>query len=110
MAQNDMYVVMYKILCYLYDCMKKDKEPDSEFGYVALGIPERYWTDIMHELFRKHFISGVMVAPCGTDVKIVLRRPRVTMEGVAFMQENTMMSKARDFLVTTKSVLPIPWF
>lgn len=109
MAQNDMYVVMYKILCYLYDCMKKDKEPDSEFGYVALGIPERYWTDIMHELFRKHFISGVMVVPCGADVKIVLQRPRVTMEGVAFMQENTMMSKARDFLVTTKSMLPVPW-
>ena len=28
MAQNDMYVVMYKIIAYLYDCMKKGAEPD----------------------------------------------------------------------------------
>ena len=27
MAQNDMYVVMYKVLAYLYDCMKCDVEP-----------------------------------------------------------------------------------
>ena len=31
------------------------------------------------------------------------------MEGVAFMQENTMMAKARDFLISTKAALPIPW-
>lgn len=110
MAQNDTYVVMYRILCYLYDCMKRDKEPDNDaFGYVALGIPERYWSDVMHELSRKHFIAGVTVTPCGADVKVLLNRPRVTMEGVAFMQENTMMAKARDFLITTKAVLPIPW-
>ncbi len=110
MAQNDMYVIMYKILCYLYDCMKKDEEPDNEaFGYVALGIPERYWADIMCELHHKNFISGVTIMPHGSDVKVLLRRPRVTMDGVEFMQENTMMAKARDFLITTKATLPIPW-
>lgn len=31
MAQNDMYVVMYKVLCYLYDCMKRDVEPAMAF-------------------------------------------------------------------------------
>lgn len=111
MAQNDMYVVMYKILCYLYDCMKRDVEPDdSQFSHVALGIPERYWSDIMLELHAKHYIRGVTVMPRGqSDSAIVMNRPRVTMEGVEFMQENTMMAKARKFLVDTKSALPIPW-
>lgn len=109
MAQNDMHVIMYKILCYLYDCMKKDKEPDPEaFSFVSLGIPERYWSDVMHEMFRKHLVSGVIVLPCGPDVRIVMRRPRVTMEGAEFLQENTMMAKARDFLITTKAILPVP--
>lgn len=111
MAQNDMHVVMYKILCYLYDCMKRDVDPDADcFNYVAMGIPERYWCDIMRELFGKHFISGVMVVPSGSSVKIVLQRPRVTMDGVEFMQENTMMSKARDYLITTKAAIPLPGF
>lgn len=110
MAQNDMYVVMYKVLCYLYDCMKRDVEPDAAaFGYAAMGIPERYWNDIMRELLRKHFVSGVMVMPVGTDVRVTFQRPCVTMEGVAFMQENTMMARARDFLASTKAALPIPW-
>lgn len=110
MAQNDMYVVMYKILCYLYDFMKRDVEPDAaSFGYVAMGVPERYWNDIVRELFRRHFITGVTVVPIGSDVRLTFQRPRVTMEGVAFMQENTMMAKARDFLISTKAALPIPW-
>lgn len=110
MAQNDMYVVMYKILCYLYDCMKRDIAPDvEEFSHVALGIPELYWQDVIHELFRKHYISGVMLTRKGNGFVVNFNRPRVTMDGVAFMQENTMMAKARDFLITTKSALPIPW-
>ena len=111
MAQNDMYVVMYKILCYLYDCMKRDVEPDRDaFSHAALGIPERYWTDIVRELHSKHFIRGVTVSPRGqSDFNVIMNRPRVTMEGVEFMQENTMMAKAREFLVDTKSALPIPW-
>ena len=43
MAQNDMYVVMYKIIAYLYDCMKRGAEPDtSEWDCRAMGIPEQY--------------------------------------------------------------------
>ena len=110
MAQNDMYVVMYKILCYLYECMKQDTSPKAdEFSHVALGIPERYWCDIMGELFRRGFITGVTIAPHGEAVTVMTSRPRVTMEGVEFMQENSMMAKARKFLVDTKSALPIPW-
>ena len=30
MAQNDMEVIMYKILRYLYECMKQDIAPDLQ--------------------------------------------------------------------------------
>lgn len=50
-----------------------------------------------------------MLTPKGNGFVVNFNRPRVTMDGVAFMQENTMMAKARDFLITTKSALPIPW-
>ena len=111
MAQNDMYAVMYKTPCYLYGCMKRGAEPDdSRFSRAALGIPERYWSDIMLELHAKHYIRGAAVGPRGqSDSAIVMNRPRVTMEGVEFMQENAMMAKVRKFLVDTKSALPIPW-
>lgn len=108
MAQNDMFVVMYKIIAYLYDCMRMGVDPQQcDYSAEALCIPERYWRDVMHELFRNHFITGVTVFPNGFgDVDIKLGRPRVTMQGVQFASENSMMGKARAFLKEAKSSIP----
>lgn len=108
MAQNDMYVVMYKIIAYLYDCMKKGIEPqDSAWGYQALGIPESYWNAIVEELVDHRFIIGVSVDHfLGGQTMVSAISPKVTMEGVAFAQENSMMSKAKQFLTDAKSAIP----
>ena len=108
MAQNDMFVVMYKIIAYLYDCMRRGIDPQQgEYSADALGIPERYWRDVMRELSRNHFIIGVTLMPHGfDDVTVKLDRPRVTMQGVQFASENSMMGKARLFLREAKSSIP----
>ena len=39
MAGNDMYVVMYRLIIYLYDCMKRGERPSDEgWSASALGI------------------------------------------------------------------------
>lgn len=107
MAKDDMAVAMYRILCYLYACMRKGIEPDEgEYDHVALGICERYWNDIVRELFRDRLVTGLMVIPHGDDARIVLQRPRPTLAGVQFMEENSAMARARDFLVAAKAVVP----
>lgn len=108
MAQNDMYVVMYKVIAYLYDCMKKGVEPDDEkWSHQALGIPESYWVTIVEELVEHRFICGVKVLAFMDGEKSVEPiDPRVTMEGVAFAQENTMMAKAKAFLQDAKASIP----
>lgn len=108
MAQNDMYVVMYKIIAYLYDCMKKGIEPkDAEWGSDALGIPESYWTSIVEELVEHRFITGVKVSHfLGGQSMVSAFAPSVTMEGVAFAQENTMMARAKQFLMDAKAAIP----
>lgn len=108
MAQNDMYVVMYKIIAYLYDCMKRGVEPDNAaWGHRALEIPESYWASIVEELVDHGFIVGVEVNHFINGKCVVSAfAPRVTMEGVAFAQENTMMYKAKAFLKDAKEVIP----
>lgn len=62
MASNNMYVVMYRIIAYLYDCMRGGVEPmEHEYSAETLGIPEPYWRDVMKELRSHHFTDGVMV-------------------------------------------------
>lgn len=107
MAQNDMYVVMYKILAYLYDCMKRGVEPDrAKFSNDALGIPQEYWMDVMEELAEHGYVKGISVLRYIGGRGIEIERPRVTMEGVAFAQENTMMERARKFLQDAKAAIP----
>ena len=56
MAQNDMEVIMYKILKYLYECMKADVPPrmeDINCTCQMFQIPLRYWGMIMDELISR---------------------------------------------------------
>ena len=108
MAQNDMYVVMYKILAYLYDCMKRGVEPeDARWSAQALGIPASYWTSIVEELVGHGFVAGVNVDHfINGEALVTPIGPRVTMEGVAFAQENSMMGKAKAFLQDAKAAVP----
>lgn len=61
MAKDDYHVIVYQILSYLYDCLKKGMDPDpkqiscrSEF----FSINERYWSYIMVSLLDYGFIEG----------------------------------------------------
>ena len=78
-----MYVVMYRIISYLYDCMKRGVDPmECEYSADALGISQRYWADIMKELRDHGFVSGVLImGGMRHDIQVRLDRPTVTMEG-----------------------------
>lgn len=108
MAHNDMYVVMYKIIAYLYDCMKKGVEPDDfKWSSDALGIPRSYWLAVVEELVDHGYIDGVTIHRFfGGDASVTALNARVTMEGVAFAQENSMMGKAKAFLQDVKAAVP----
>lgn len=110
MAQDDMHVVMYKILAYLYDCMKKGVRPNRR-NYAhdgdVLCIPYAYWANIMLELVNHGYVRGVTVLEdMGGDLIVNDIDPAITMEGVEFLQENSMMKRALKFLQDTKSALP----
>lgn len=107
MVHDDMYVVMYKVIAYVYACMKKGEEPDADmYSAEALGIPKAYWDGVMKELADHGFLSGVSALPTYGGFVVDLGRPRVTMEGVAFLEENSMMGKAKAFLKEAKAAIP----
>lgn len=107
MAQDDMHVVMYKILSYLYKCMKDGVKPErAMYSADAMGINEAYWQCIMVELTRRKLVRGFEVISTAGDDYVTARNPSITMEGVEFLMENSMMRKAFEFLRDTKSAIP----
>lgn len=99
MAQNDMHVVVFKILAIVYDCMKRGVEPRlSDIDAKAMGIPESYWAQIMSELVRHGYLTGVSVTKVTTGDVVNAAKPRVTLDGVQYLSENRMMAKAAKIL------------
>lgn len=97
-----MHVLIYKILNYLYECLKKGIHVDlAEFirDCNLENVSEQYWQSVIEELDQHGYIKGAIIKSTKTQ-KIVLLKDNfgITLEGVEYLQENSMMSKVKDFL------------
>lgn len=107
MAQDDMHVIMYRILAYLYDCMKRGRDVDvNAISCARLGINKRYWVAIVIELAERELIKGAMINRSDDTIDVSLFDPSITMAGVEFLMENSMMNKAKRFLQDIKATVP----
>lgn len=101
MANNDMEVIMYKILRYLYECMKFDIIPDlQKYGWNSrmINVPQQYWCKIIKILVEKGFVIGFSILSTKEGVQIQINPPvEITYEGREFLRENSGMKKAKDF-------------
>ena len=110
MAKDDFFPVAYRILSYLYACMKAGETPRvDEISAERLGINERYRADIIKNLYRKGYIEGVreIHIPGSTDPRYDLSRPEITMDGIEFLQSNTGMARAKEALKELKAMVPM---
>ena len=109
MAKDDMEVVMYKILKYLYECMKRDVVPDlRKYGWNSdlIDIPQQYWCTIIKILVEKGFVNGFVVKPAKDGIHIQTEPPiGITYEGREFLRENSGMQKAKEVCGETFDVL-----
>ena len=109
MAQNDMEIIMYKILSYLYKCMKEGKRPRAEdmgCDCQMFHIPECYWGQIMDELILGGYVRGFdRIQTKGATIIQMQDGAGITYKGREFLEENTGMKRAAAFLGGAFSVL-----
>ena len=110
MAKNDLHVIMYKILKYLYECMKNAKTAELEdFSWDSklCHIPKAYWCEIIAILVKHGYIVGFDIIECTKDnPEIITNRPfKITLKGIQCLEENSMMEKAREFCGETFNVI-----
>lgn len=112
MASNDMQVLMYKILKYLYECMKLGKEARLEdFFYSSelFDVPKNYWLEVISTLVAHGYIKGFKIYENKyKDVKFYVETNppfKITYEGVIFLEENSGMKKASEFVKDSFNVV-----
>lgn len=102
MAKNDMFVIIYKLLKYLYEAMKEGKRPSYEdicCNCKMYNIPLNYWNSIIKEMTKEGLVEGFIVKSTKDgDLIFMTDNARITMKGVEFLEENKTMKKVKDFL------------
>lgn len=111
MARDDYFIVVYKILMYLYNCIKSGENPDiyNVLTAESYGISESYFDYIIYEMASGGYIRGVSVfnvlgrqAPCVKLTSGVV----ITPKGIEYLQENSAIEKAKRFLKELKETIP----
>ena len=112
MAKDDYYVIAYRILAYLYACLKAGEPVDISYIAAqsdAINISQNYWEYIISHLYEDGYIEGITLMPVtGRETKAVKvnQNVMITPKGIDFLQNNSAMNKAKEFLKTLKETIP----
>ena len=112
MAKDDYHVLAFRILAYLYACLKAGEKPDNEYlkyGTDKFPIGEAYWYYLLSHLYAEGYIGGIALIPIlGCPEKGVKLLPDlcITPKGIEYLQENSAMQKAKAFLKGLKEIIP----
>lgn len=99
MAKDDYNVILYKILVYLYACMKRrimfDERTFRETISKNAGSDE-YLVSILYMAQRDGLIDGLAFQTAWGKTRILpsdLRDAEITSKGIEYLTENSMMQK-----------------
>ncbi len=104
MAKDDYDVVLFKILTYLYGCMKRKCIFDIyEFNAVILkqSVKEEYLSDILFMATDDGMIKGLKFVNAWGGNKIIandLSEMRITSAGIRYLKDNSKMQEVKNYL------------
>ena len=107
MAKDDMHVIVYRILNYLYKQLKKGKPVDLDeiMPGKKFIIPERYWTYIITELYQLGYIRGISIKKAGgenwTDD---MDNIQITYKGIEYLTDDAFMKKVKNEMLGIEEV------
>lgn len=105
----DNFKVIYKILKYLD---RNNGNEDYDINMISaetFGVPEPKWEQIIIELKRNDYIDGVVYSQNLDDKFPHIAHPitpRITLKGIEYLSENTIVKKAGNFVKGIKDTIP----
>ena len=110
MAKDDYHVIIYQILAYLYQQLKRGQKVDIEKLSNNGGLFEinkNYYMFIMSSLVKTDLISGVIIVNSLSQQYIDgLENIQITVKGIEYLLDNAFLKKAHKFLKDIKEITP----
>ena len=112
MAKDDYHVIVYQILAYLYQRLKKGEKIDVSMlrhDSPLFSINKSYWAYIIYNMAQYNLIDGVVFVDLdGLDIPHAssLNDCRITPAGIEYLCDNSFIKKAKEFLKDIKEIIP----
>lgn len=90
--------IIYKILRILQNSMDLEEFDRNSISAEALGLSVPKWSRLMAMLLKEGYITGGETwnaMDCGYP-RVALSRPELTLKGLEYLEENSLMKKAAD--------------
>lgn len=102
------FTVIYKILSALRDSMDEDDFDLNTIDPKKLDISETRWLFLIQMLSDEGYVKDLTVNIKNDRTMILLLgiRPRITLKGLEYLADNTMMKKAWRFVKEIKDTVP----
>lgn len=104
MAKDDYDTIVYKILLYLYACLKRKIVFDRTTFFKAIdkdAICDEYLADILYFMKEEGLISNLAIVKAWGNVRILASDYcdiEITVAGIHYLQENNIMKQIRNQL------------
>lgn len=103
MARDDYFLMVYRILSYLYKCIRQCEKPSEEYLKPLskdFPIEYGYWTYILENIVYEGYVENIAIVPIdGADPIVkILDGVRITPKGIEYLQENSTMKKAAKYI------------
>lgn len=111
MAKDDYDVIVYRILVYLYACMKrKIMYEDTTFQAAVRKNVEsdEYFTDILRMMQSEGLIEGLTFTRAwGGDVILLseVKDAKITADGIRYLKENSAMNTVGEKLKESVDII-----
>lgn len=102
MAKDDMEVIIYKILSYLYSSLKAGHKTSLEevaWRCKLFDITREYWIIVLKEMIDDGLVSGIKyVEAKDMEGIIVIGNFSITKKGREYLTNNSTMAKVKEML------------
>ncbi len=105
MPRDDYFELTYRLLKYLYDCLKAEVRPDWDKmspHTKAFPIGEEYFAYLIEHLLEDGFIEGLNKVSAIGAKRVTFAETRggirITPKGIEYLQENGTMKKIANML------------
>lgn len=103
----DNFKIIYGILKAFEKAMDNDEFNRDTISPEALGISSNRWKKIMKMLSHEGYLEGIHVMETNAgDLIVKMLNPAITLKGLEYLNENSLMKKASDLARGIAELIP----